>query len=94
MLKEFARISSGTVIVSLWVDGNFRAYRHRLKEEKKARLSGRSGARDRVLLKRSEIESDFQAAGLKLVGHADFLKYWEKWRAYVLRVEKRRQGRE
>ena len=90
MLKEFARISSGTVIVSLWVDGNYRAYRHRLKEEKKARLSGRSGARDRVLLKRSEIEGDFAAAGLKVVGHTDFLKYWEKWRAYVLRVDKSR----
>jgi len=88
MLKEFARISSGTVIVSLWVDGNFKAYRHRQKEEKKARLLGRSVPRDRILLKRSEIESDFAAAGLEVIGHADFLKHWEKWRAYVLQVKK------
>jgi SAM-dependent methyltransferase len=29
----------------------------------------------------------FSAAGLKLVGHVDFVKYWDKWRAYVLRVK-------
>ncbi len=86
MLKEFARISSGTVIVSLWVDGNFRAWRHRLKEEKKARTQGRVAPRDRILLKRSEIESDIAAAGLEVIGHVDFLKLWEKWRTYVLRV--------
>ena len=88
MLKEFARISSGTVIVSLWVDGNFRAWRHRLKEQKKARTLGRIVPRDRVLLRQSEFSSDISAAGLEIVGHADFLKYWEKWRAYVLRVKK------
>ena len=27
MLREFARVSSGSVIVSLWVDGNYKAYR-------------------------------------------------------------------
>ena len=87
MLQEFARISSDTVIVSLWVDGNYRAYRQRLHEEKKARR-GRTAPRDRILLKRSEIESDIAAAGLEIVGHVDFLKYWDKWRAYVLRVRK------
>ena len=88
MLKEFARISSGTVIVSLWVDGNFRAYRHRINEEKKARKRGENRAIDRFVFKREDIESDFSAAGLKVVGHVDFIKYWEKWRAYVLSVSK------
>ena len=88
MLKEFARISSGTVIVSLWVDGNFRAYRHRINEERKARKRGESRAIDRFLFKRAEIESDFSAAGLAMVGHVDFIKYWDKWRTYVLSVRK------
>lgn len=87
ILREFARISSGTVIVSLWVDGNFRAWRHQRKQERKARLHGNVGPRDRILLKRQEIESEFSAAGLEVVGHADFVKYWDKWRAYVLRVK-------
>lgn len=87
MLKELARISSGTVIVSLWVDGNYRAYRQRLHEERKARL-GKTTPLDRILLKRSEIESDIAAAGLEIIGHVDNLKFWDKWRAYVLRVKK------
>ncbi len=88
ILKEFARISSGTVIVSLWVDGNFRAWRHQLKQERKARERGVAGDRDRFLLKQSEIENEVFAAGLEIVGHVDFLKHWDKWRAYVLRVKK------
>ena len=88
MLKEFARISSGTVIVSLWVDGNFRAYRHRINEERKVLKRGENRAVDRYLLKRSEIESDIAAAGLDIVDHVDFIKYWDKWRTYVLSVRK------
>lgn len=87
MLKEFARISSDTVIVSLWVDGNYRASREQkrllLKEQK-------TGVREhnRYVITRQDIEADFAAAGLSVVGHVDLLKYWEKWRAYVLRVKK------
>ena len=88
MLQEFARISSGTVIVSLWVDGNFRAWRHEINEARKARTRGKERPRDRFVFKRSEIERDFAAAGLEMIGHADFIRYWDKWRAYVLRVKK------
>lgn len=88
MLKEFARISSDTVIVSLWVDGNFRAWRYRLNQERKTRERGIATPRDRFMVERGEIESEFAAAGLEIVGHVDFLKYWDKWRTYVLRVKK------
>lgn len=88
MLKEFARISSGTVIVSLWVDGNFRAWRHEINEARKARVRGAERPRDRFVVKRAEIEGDFAAAGLEVIGHTDFIKHWDKWRAYVLRVKK------
>lgn len=88
MLKEFARISSGTVIVSLWVDGNFRAWRHERNEARKALSRGKQRPRDRFVFKRADIERDFSAAGLEMIGHVDFIKYWDKWRAYVLRVKK------
>jgi SAM-dependent methyltransferase len=88
MLKEFARISTGTVIVSLWVDGNFRAWRYKLNQERKMRERGTAVPRDRFMVERGAIESEFSAAGLELVGHVDFLKYWDKWRTYVLRVKK------
>ena len=88
MLKEFARISSDTVIVSLWVDGNFRAWRYRLNPERKTRERGTATPRDRFMVERGEIEREFAAAGLEIVGHVDFLQYWDKWRTYVLRVKK------
>ncbi|MBM3393001.1 MAG: class I SAM-dependent methyltransferase [Betaproteobacteria bacterium] len=88
ILREFARISSGTVVVSLWVDGNFRAWRLQRKLERRARKGQSAMPRDRILLKQSEIERDIAAAGLETIGHVDFIKYWDKWRAYVLRVKK------
>ena len=88
MLKEFARISRDTVIVSLWVDGNFRAWRYKLNQERKMRERGTATPRDRFMVERGEIESEFAAAGLDIVGHVDFLKYWDKWRTYVLRTRR------
>ncbi len=88
MLQEFARISSDTVIVSLWVDGNYRACRHLKNDERKLVTRGADRPIDRFVFKRADIEADFVAAGLEIVGHVDFIKYWDKWRAYVLRVKK------
>lgn len=88
MLKEFSRISSDTIVVSLWVDGNYRAHKHLINEAKKERLRGKDFPRDRFVFPRQEIERDFASADLEIVGHVDFVKYWEKWRSYVLRVKK------
>lgn len=88
MLREFSRISSRTIVVSLWVDGNFRAYRHRINERRKSRKRGEDRAVDRFLFSRDEIERDFELAGLSVIGHVDFIKYWDKWRTYVLSVNK------
>jgi hypothetical protein len=90
MLKEFARISSGTVIVSLWVDGNFpRLALARSTTRGKARIRGTDRPRDRFMVKRAEIESaTFPPRAWNSIGHVDFLKYWDKWRTYVLRVRK------
>lgn len=86
MLREFARVSSGSVVVSLWVDGNYKAYRLKRKLERRASVDGQKEKRDRILVSRSEIEGEIRAAGLDIMGHVDFLKYWEKWRTYVLAV--------
>lgn len=88
IFKEFARISSGTVVVSLWVDGNFRAWRLRRKLARRASEGSAAMPRDRILLGQGEIEHDFAAAGLVVTGHVDFIRYWDKWRTYVLRVKK------
>jgi len=89
MLREFARVSSGTVIVSLWVDGNYKSWRLRRKYARKLRQDGHAAPRDRFLVGRADFEREVAAAGLHMVDHVDFVKYWEKWRAYVLRVPAR-----
>jgi len=86
MLQEFARISTDSIVVSLWVDGNYRAYRHLRNDERKLRTRGANRPIDRFVFPRAQIEGDFVAAGLEIVGHVDFIKYWDKWRTYVLRV--------
>lgn len=86
MLREFARISSRSVIVSLWVDGNYRGQRELRRLARKERQTGVL-EHNRYVIRRTEIEADFAAAGLRIVGHVDFLKHWDKWRAYVLEVK-------
>lgn len=85
MLKEFRRISSATIIISLWVDGNYTAWR-RTKLERKRALSGYKGPRNRFVIKQEDIEREIAAAGLSVVAHIDFLKYFDKKRIYVLRT--------
>jgi len=87
MLKEFARISSDTILVSLWVDGNYRARQHLRKEKEKELRRGKDFPRDRFVFAQADIERDFVDAGLEIVGHVDFVKYWDKWRTYVLRIK-------
>lgn len=87
LLREFARVASDTVCVSLWVDGNYQAYR-------RARLESRRGPeknRNRFVVPAPEIEAEFDEAGLDVVAQRDFMKYISMWRFYLLR--KRRAGR-
>lgn len=85
MLKEFARISSGKIILTLWVDGNLGAWQRARLERKRAAGKTR-GTRNRFVIPRRQIEQEFAAAGLQVVGHIDFLKYIDKKRIYVLQV--------
>ncbi|BCG22047.1 MULTISPECIES: class I SAM-dependent methyltransferase [Pseudomonadaceae] len=85
MLREFSRVSRDSVIVSLWVDGNFKAWRRRRLESRRA-LKGRPAQnQNRFIVPRSVIESEFKEAGFQVVGHLDFLPGYAMWRTYVLR---------
>lgn len=78
-LREFHRVTRDTVIVSLWVDGNFKAWRRN-------RLETRRGAgENRFVVRRDEIEFEFLKAGFQVLGHRDFLPGYAMWRTYVLR---------
>jgi len=72
-------VTRDTVIVSLWVDGNYKAWRRN-------RLEKRRGAgENRFVVRREQIESEFREAGFQILGHRDFLPGYAMWRTYVLR---------
>lgn len=84
MLQEFHRVSRDTVIVSLWVDGNYKAWRRQKLEAKRERRQ-RHGYQNRFVIEKRQIEGEFKAAGFKVVSHIDFLPLFQMWRTYVLR---------
>jgi len=86
ILKEFHRVSKDTVILSLWVDGNFKAWKRKKLEAKRA-LKGKKGAayQNRFVLPVKQVEQDFRDAGFSIVGSMDFLPFFHMWRVYILR---------
>ncbi len=81
MLREFHRVTRETVCISLWVDGNYKAYRRRRLEARRPR--GNHGSR--YVASRRSIESEFLEAGFRIEGRFDFLRFYSMWRIYVLR---------
>tara|TARA_A100001391_G_scaffold130167_2_gene89559 strand:+ start:5196 stop:5891 length:696 start_codon:yes stop_codon:yes gene_type:complete len=79
ILREFHRVSRDTVILSLWVDGNYKAWRRRRLEQR------RNQSRNRFIITRDRAEQEFRDAGFDIVGHQDFLPGYAMWRVYTLR---------
>jgi len=84
MLKEFHRVTRDTVCISLWVDGNRQATR-RLRLEQVQKKDLKQKVRNRFVIPRRRIESEFENSGFCIVGHYDILKYFSMWRIYVLK---------
>lgn len=73
--KEFQRVSSDTVCISYWVDGNI-----------KSAINLRRPHKNQNYLSREVLEAEFLEAGFKIVGHVDMLKFYSPWRTYILKV--------
>ena len=80
LFREFRRVASKSICISLWVDGNNQARRRRRLESR--RDPGKY--QNRFVQPVSQIESEFRQAGLGIIGHVDFLKYQSMWRIYIL----------
>ncbi len=79
--REFHRVSRDTVCLSLWVDGNYKAWRRRqLEQAREAKPY-----QNRFVLERAQAEAEFRQAGFEIVGHVDFLPRYALWRTYVLK---------
>lgn len=86
MLKELHRVTRDTVIISLWVDGNYKAWRRaRIEQKRKARTTVIS--KNRFLIPRATIEKEFSTAGFNIINHIDFFPLQQMWRTYILRKQ-------
>ena len=84
ILREFHRVARDTVILSLWVDGNYLSWRRRRQEAQRQR-QGKDSYQNRLVLPRATAEAEFKAAGFGIIKHLDFLPLHSMWRVYVLR---------
>lgn len=87
VLREFHRVSRDTVIVSLWVDGNYKAWKRSRLEARRAAEGRTTQNQNRFVVPRAVIEHEFREAGFDIIGHLDFLPGYAMWRTYVLRKE-------
>ncbi|AXA56779.1 class I SAM-dependent methyltransferase [Pseudomonas thivervalensis] len=81
ILREFERVSRDSVIVSLWVDGNFKAWKRKRLE----RTRGQKDYQNRFVLPTDTVEKEFRQAGFRIQERLDFLPLYAMWRVYVLR---------
>ena len=85
LLREFHRVTRDSVIVSLWVDGNFKAWKRKRLEHKRVLENGQESYRNRFVLPAATVESEFEQAGFGIQKRLDFLPLYALWRVYVLR---------
>ncbi|MCK4744160.1 MAG: class I SAM-dependent methyltransferase [Sulfuriflexus sp.] len=81
MFREFHRVTSDTVLISLWVDGNVKARKRFAKEAKRDKKK----YQNRFVQPRERVEAEMREAGFDIVDHVDFLKHYAMWRIYILR---------
>ena len=80
LLKEFHRVTKSTVIVSLWVDGNVKAWKRKKLESSRTKRP----YQNRYVIPQHIIENEFQEAGFRIKNHLDFLPKYAMWRTYIL----------
>ncbi len=85
LLREFHRVSRDSVIVSLWVDGNFKAWKRKRLERERSSPAKQVGYQNRFVLPAATVEAEFKKAGFAVQAHLDFIPLYAMWRVYVLR---------
>jgi ubiquinone/menaquinone biosynthesis C-methylase UbiE len=81
ILREFERVTRDSVIVSLWVDGNFKAWKRKRAERERPSHD----YQNRFLIPAATIEKEFEQAGFRIQEQLDFIPLYAMWRVYVLR---------
>ncbi|WP_297835997.1 class I SAM-dependent methyltransferase [Pseudomonas sp.] len=84
LLKQLNRVTRETVIISLWVDGNFKAWK-RKRQERQRTSDGKEDYQNRFVIPVATAEAEFIQAGFEIQERLDFLPLYAMWRVYVLR---------
>ena len=85
LLREFHRTTRDSVIISLWVDGNYKAWRRKSLEKQRLQEDPCYKSRNRFVISQNTVEQEFIQAGFSIQNHLDFLPGYSMWRVYVLR---------
>ena len=83
ILNELYRVTRKSVLLSLWVDGNYKARRRRNRDRLRDDREPKR-LRNRFLFHKEEIEKEFYSAGFSIATHYDLLPCYSMWRLYVL----------
>ncbi len=84
ILREFQRVTRDSVILSLWVDGNFKAWKRKRLEEQRRGEGEQEGYQNRFVLPAATVEDEFEQAGFRVQESLDFMPLYAMWRVYVL----------
>ena len=80
LLKEFHRVSKSTVIISLWVDGNVKAWKRKKLESNRTKRH----YQNRFVIPQRTIEKEFNEGGFTIKAYLDFIPKYAMWRTYIL----------
>lgn len=85
LLREFQRVTRDSAIVSLWVDGNFKAWKRKRLDSRRHAENGQNSYQNRFVLPAATVEAEFEQAGFRIQERLDFLPLYAMWRVYLLR---------
>ncbi|MDR0577452.1 MAG: class I SAM-dependent methyltransferase [Candidatus Accumulibacter sp.] len=85
LLREMRRVTRDTLVISLWVDGNYKARRRKRLEADARRESAEDGYQNRFVIDRPTAEAEFRQSGFEIASYVDFLPGYAMWRVYTLR---------
>jgi len=85
LLREFQRVTRDSAIVSLWVDGNFKAWKRKRLDSRRHAKNGQNIYQNRFVLPAATVEAEFEQAGFRIQERLDFLPLYAMWRVYLLR---------
>jgi len=85
LLRECQWVTRDSLIISLWVDGNYKAWKRKRLEKWRQVKRGQESYQNRFVLPVATVEDEFSQAGFRVQQRLDFLPLYAMWRVYVLR---------